>query len=106
MDRVEPMTRKRTDSNHAEVLNHYRQLGFSVIDLSQQPGCLDGLVGKFGLTDWIEIKDGKKPPSAQRLTPKEGEIFETWKGRQPRLIRSTQDVDQHQADLWRESLGR
>lgn len=91
--------RKRTDANHAEIMRAYKQLGATVCDLSQQPGTLDLLVGIGGITDWIEVKDGSKPPSQRKLTEAEQQLFDIWKGRKPVLIESLEQVADHVAWL-------
>ena len=43
-------------------------------------GCPDILVGRNGMNYLIEIKDGNKPKSAQKLTPDQVEWHEKWNG--------------------------
>jgi hypothetical protein len=84
--------RKRTDANQTQIVNLFRQLGFSVAITSNLgqgfPDLVCGLAGKNYL---IEIKDGSKPKSAQALTDCEGLFHATWRG-QVVIINSTQDV--------------
>lgn len=63
---------KRVDANHAEIRDGLRALGWQVHDLS---GAGDGIpdlavsvVPLGGLPHFLEIKDGAKPLSAQKLT--------------------------------------
>jgi len=55
-------------------------------------GCPDIAVGFAGLTMLVEIKDGAKPPSQQKLTDDEREFFDTWKGG-VRIVRVEADVE-------------
>lgn len=72
---------KRIDDNQREIVKTLRSLGASVQILSDVgKGCPDIIVGIFGINFLIEIKNGKKPPSAQRLTEKEQLFFDSWKG--------------------------
>ena len=43
-------------------------------------GFPDIVVSYQGVNDLWELKDGEKPPSAQKLTPQEWEFHEKWKG--------------------------
>jgi len=61
---------KRTDANHAAMRDALRSLGWDVMDLS---GAGDGIPDLCvyvapGVPHFIEIKDGDKPLSAQKLT--------------------------------------
>ncbi len=79
--------RKRTDANHAAIMRHLRTLGCSVKDVSMVPGFVDLVVGTGRVTELVEIKDGSKPPSAQKLTPAEERFWLTWAGRTPHVVR-------------------
>lgn len=58
-----------------------RRCGASVQILSAVgKGCPDLLVGYRGKNYLLEVKDGKKKPSARRLTPDEEDFFLSWKG--------------------------
>jgi hypothetical protein len=54
-------------------------------------GIPDLLVGYRGYTLLLEVKDGKKPPSARVLTPAEQKFFDEWKGG---LVAIVNDVDE------------
>ena len=82
----------RTDANHAQIVAAFRQLGYSVLDLSRVgQGCPDLLVARNGESWLVEIKDGAKPPSARKLTPDESEFHARWKGRVI-IVESLDDV--------------
>lgn len=55
---------KRNDANQTQIVKELRQLGFSV-----ETGHDDILVGKNGVTLWVEIKTktGKLKPSQEKL---------------------------------------
>lgn len=60
----------KTDANQAEIVAALRRVGASVQPLhAVGNGCPDLLVGFRGLNYLLEVKDGKKPPSARGLTP-------------------------------------
>ena len=71
----------RTDGNQAMVVHALRSIGASVQHLHYVGGgCPDILVGYRGVNYLMEIKDGSKPPSARKLTPKEKAWHENWRG--------------------------
>lgn len=85
------MTRRRTDRNHAEIVNALRKLQCSVADTSGA-GCgfPDLVVGVRGHNLLIEVKDGRKKPSARKLTPAQIQFHATWRGN----IHIVESVDQ------------
>jgi hypothetical protein len=67
-------------------------MGCSVLILSDiGKGCPDIMVGYRGKNYLIEIKNGKRPPSGQVLTPAEILFFERWMG-QVDIIRSENEA--------------
>lgn len=65
----------KVDQNQAEVVEALRKAGASVMHLhAVGMGCPDLLIGFRGVNLLLEIKDGKKPPSARKLT----EMQEVW----------------------------
>lgn len=82
----------RTDANHRKIVEALREHGASVQSLADLGhGCPDVLVGFAGRNYLIEIKDGKKPPSAQRLTLGERRFVISWRG-QVAVVRSVDDA--------------
>lgn len=72
---------KRVDHNQKEIVDVFRKLGISVLLLSSVgKGCPDICLGYNGKCYLVEIKNGKKPPSHQKLTDAEKLFFESWKG--------------------------
>lgn len=85
--------RARTDANHTDIVQAFRRLGCTVLDLSRLgSGCPDALVGIRGRNYLVEIKDGSKPPSARKLTPDEEEFFREWRGF-VMIVESLDDVE-------------
>lgn len=77
------MTHKhgRRDANHTAVVEAVRGIGASVLILADVgDGCPDLLVGFRGVNLLLEVKDGRKPPSARKLTPDEQKFFRDWRG--------------------------
>lgn len=71
----------KVDVNQKEIVSGLRQCGFSVsITSALGDGFVDIVVGKWGLNFLVEIKDGKKPPSAKKLTTDEQKFHKEWKG--------------------------
>ena len=69
--------RKRADTNQQEIVDALRDMGVSVLVLSQVGGgCPDLVIGWRGKNYLIEVKtkDGK-------LRPSQEEFFDTWSGR-------------------------
>lgn len=67
----------RTDANKQEIVDFLRAAGCSVYDLKQP---VDLLIGKHNRTVLCELKDGRKPPSAQRFTRAQESFMSTWRG--------------------------
>lgn len=75
------MTYKRTDANQTEIMDELRKQGFSVWSTSDKgKGGVDLIAGKDGVNYLIEVKDGSKPMSKQKLTPDEIKFHSNWKG--------------------------
>lgn len=71
----------RTDRNHLEIIAALRKVGATVRSLaSVGAGCPDLLVGYHGQNFALEVKDGRKKPSARKLTEDEERFFRDWKG--------------------------
>jgi Holliday junction resolvase len=81
----------KTDDNQAEVVALFRKLGWYVLIVSQLKNCCDIIVSKNGRTVAIEIKDGKKPPSARKLSEGEQKFRAEWQGEYA-LVETADDV--------------
>ena len=81
----------RVDDNQRIIVEMFRKMGAKVLILSSMGnGCPDLLVAINGKMKLIEVKDGNKPLSAQKLTEAEQEFFEKW---QPYVKIVRNDVD-------------
>ena len=66
---------RRIDTTHRSVIDALRHAGWYVLDLSQLGrGAPDAICARAGQVRLVEIKDGAKPPSKQRLTPDETKV--------------------------------
>ena len=74
------MRNAKVDRNQPEIVKAFRDLGWSVLIISQLKNCADIIVSKKNATIVIEIKDGEKPISAQKLTTGELKFKEMWHG--------------------------
>lgn len=91
------------DANQKAIVAAFRAAGASVVHLhTVGNGCPDLLVGIAGTTVLVEVKDGRKPPSARKLTPLEARFMRDWRGGEVRVIECPEDavalVERHQ---WR-----
>ena len=75
------MRAAKIDANQNEIVEALRKIGCSVQILSSVgKGCPDILVGRKGKNYLLEIKDGNKPKSAQKLTPDQVDWHGKWNG--------------------------
>ena len=75
------MRAAKIDANQNEIVSALRKAGCSVQILSNVgKGCTDLMVGFNDLTLPMEVKDGNKPPSAQKLTSDQVAWHSEWKG--------------------------
>lgn len=74
-------TRARVDTNQPAIVEALRGAGATVIHLHTiGRGCPDIAVGIHGRNYLMEIKDGDKSPSKQKLTRDEQEWHDAWRG--------------------------
>lgn len=86
--------RTKRDRNHAEIVAALRKIGVWVIDLSAAGnGVPDLLCIRGARLDWLEIKDGTKPPSRRKLTPAQ-QTFHTLASSHTRPVRVVTSVDE------------
>jgi hypothetical protein len=82
----------KIDSNQTEIVGLFRQAGYSVQSLAQLGnGVPDLLIARNGVNHLVEIKDGEKSPSGQRLTKDQFDWIAKWKGR-VRVVSSKTDA--------------
>lgn len=83
---------KRVDDNQEQLVKDLRKAGYSVQPLSSVGhGVPDLLVGYQGRNYLFEVKDGRKPASARKLTKDEERWHSTWRG-QVVIVESLYDV--------------
>jgi len=71
----------KVDANHAEIVKALRDAGALVQSLAAVGcGTPDLLIGYANRTALIEVKDGRKPPSARVLTPDQQKWHAEWLG--------------------------
>lgn len=70
----------KVDDNQKEIVATLRKTGWTVLIISQLKNCCDLIASKNGRTVAIEVKDGKKPPSQQKLSEGEIKFKESWQG--------------------------
>lgn len=81
----------RVDANQEQIVSALRACGAYVRIVTQGDGLPDLLVGYRGYTLLLEVKDGRKPPSARKLTEAEEKFFQEWKGG---LLAKVESVDE------------
>jgi hypothetical protein len=71
----------RVDDNQKEIVQALRDIGATVESTATIGGGFADIVVGFRNKNYlIEIKDGSKPPSRQKLTPDETEFHAKWQG--------------------------
>ena len=71
----------KVDSNQVEIVAALRRVGASVAHTHMVgDGFPDIIVGYRGHNYMVEIKDGSKKPSAQKLTDDEKDFHKDWLG--------------------------
>jgi hypothetical protein len=73
---------RKVDANQSELVSQLRKIPKISVFCTHTvgKGFPDIVVGYCGSNYLFEIKDGKKPPSQQKLTPMEKTFFDEWKG--------------------------
>ena len=77
----------RRDANEDQVVSALQACGAYVKKINGS-GEFDLLVWYRGYTLLLEIKDGRKPPSAQALTPAEEKFHREWPGNNLHIVNS------------------
>lgn len=91
MGRLRTVIRK-VDDNQREIVLTLRKLGYSVRSTATiGRGFPDIIFAKSGFNYLAEIKDGKKSPSARKLTKDEEDFWRDWQG-SVHLFESVSDV--------------
>lgn len=93
----------RIDDNQPAIVDAFRRLGCTVDHTHMVGrGFPDIAVGVGGRTFLVEIKEGSKKPSAQRLTPSEEKWHAEWRGHVC-IVRSADEVPDLVAEWRRET---
>jgi len=96
---------RNVDANQAAVVEAFRTAGASVLHLhAVGKGCPDLLVGIGKRDALVEVKDGKKPPSARALNELQVAFQRTWRGRPVTVITSERQAFDFARELLREAL--
>ena len=82
----------RVDANQEQIVSAMRACGATVRVVTQGDGLPDLLVGYRGYTILMEVKDGRKPPSARKLTPEEEKFFINWTGGMLAIVNSVEEA--------------
>jgi hypothetical protein len=82
----------RVDANQEQIVSAMRACGATVRIVTQGDGLPDLLVGYRGYTILMEVKDGRKPPSARKLTEEEQKFFENWTGGMLAIVNSVDEA--------------
>lgn len=79
----------RRDENHGSIKDVFESLDCSVLDVAGIPVGFDLIIGYKTQAIAVEVKDGEKSPSAQKLTPNEFSAHLNWRG--PKAIVTSND---------------
>jgi hypothetical protein len=81
----------RRDDGEDEIVDALRAHGVYVKKINDE-GTFDLLCCYKGRTVLLEVKDGKKPPSARRLTDAEQRFHDDWPGDNLHIVLSADDA--------------
>ena len=87
------MKHKRIDANQNEVVKALREVGCSVLIISDLGNSADLIVGIRGFNFIIEVKDGRKPKSQRKLTKAEQKFHNEWRGQVGIVYSPTDAID-------------
>ena len=79
----------RRDASEDQIVSAMRACGAYVTKINDA-GRFDLLCWYRGKTLLLEVKDGRKPPSAQQLTPAEEKFHREWPGDNLHIVNSVQ----------------
>lgn len=80
---------RKRDANEPEIIAALEAIGCTVYALDKP---LDLLVGHGGKTYLLEVKDGAKPPSWQRVTDDQQKFLEWWEGGTAVVVNSVESA--------------
>lgn len=83
----------KIDANQEEIVKALRAVGATVQSLAAiGKGCPDLLVGFRNGSFLLEVKDGRKPPSARELTDDQIEWHINWRGGPCTVVSSIEEA--------------
>lgn len=83
----------KTDDNHLDIKHRFKKYGASVADTAGAgEGFPDLVIGFKGANFLVEVKDGSKAMSEQKLTKPQVRFHREWSG-QVIIINSVEQVD-------------
>jgi hypothetical protein len=83
----------KVDTNQSGVVKALRKVGAIVQPLHMVGvGCPDLLVGYRRQTFLLEVKDGERRPSEQKLTPDQEGWHREWRGLPVAIVRSEEEA--------------
>ena len=80
----------RRDANEREIIDALRKAGAYVKQINDE-GAFDLLCWHQGKTLLLEVKDGRKPPSARKLTEAEQKFHNEWPGDNLFIVNSVEE---------------
>jgi hypothetical protein len=83
-------TAAKRDDNEHEIIATLKQCGATVQKLDEP---VDLLVGYRGVNYLIEVKDGNKPPSKQKLRPGQALFMGMWRGQVAKVTNSRESLE-------------
>lgn len=84
----------KIDANQEQIVSVLKAYGATVQSLAAVgKGCPDLLVGYRGKTLLIEVKDGRKPPSARQLTDQQLDWHASWNGGAVAIITDVEGLE-------------
>lgn len=89
-----------TDENHKKIKQRFEEWGCTVVDWN---GVLDLIIGKWGITELIEVKNPERSGKREKqLTKNQRNLLERWRGRPIKIVESVGDVDRIVVEMNRE----
>lgn len=79
----------RRDDNETEIVKALRKAGAYVAYIDSP---CDLIIGFKNKTLLLEVKDGRKPPSARKLTPNEQKFHDEWIGGPLHVVTCVQEA--------------
>lgn len=85
-----PRFRLQKDLNQPEIVSALEAIGCDVLVLHAP---VDLMVGYRGRTLLLEVKNGRKRPSARKLTPAQVKFHASWRGHKAKVETPQEAID-------------